>query len=110
MKSHHGYGTEYYPSDLDCYATFKAPARSYSQRLMIEVIDGHISGGSFFAFETKNNSEKFTNIKNVAIRREWQVLRGQEDKKFFTVRFNAAGARDRGFLVKFSVSPPDPPG
>ena len=45
---------------------------------------------------------RFTNIKNVAIRREWQVLRGQEDKKFFTVRFNAAGARDRGFLVKFS--------
>jgi len=109
MKSHPGYGTaDYYPKDLDCYATFKAPARTFSQGLMIEVVAGQISEDSYFAFETKNGSEKFNNIKDPKIRREFQVPPGQEDKRTFTIHFKAGGSQDTGFLIKFTVDPPDP--
>jgi len=106
IKSHHNYGTENYHGQHDCYATFKAPARKFTQGLMIEVLEGHISEQSYFAFWTKSGSEKFTNIKSPAIRRELHVPPGHEDKRLLTLHFHAGGGQDRGFLIKLTVSPP----
>ena len=50
VKSHANYGRFDYPRNLDCYAAFRVPARSYTQTLKIQVIEGSISGGSYFAF------------------------------------------------------------
>merc|ERR1719219_2227415 len=101
IKSHPNFGIENYPENLDCWATFKAPARSYSQGLMIEVLEGEISGDSYFQL----SSDRFTSMMDPGIRREFQVSPGEEDKKIFTIRFHAGGSRDKGFLIKFTVAP-----
>lgn len=101
IKSHPDYGSEKYPGDLDCWATLKAPARHYHQRLKIEVVEGQISGDSYFEL----GSERFTNIKNIGISRAFNIMPGQEDKKIFTIHFHAGGSQDTGFLIKFTVEP-----
>jgi len=105
VKSHPAFGSENYQPDRDCFASFRAPARSFSQGLMIEVVEGHISAESYFAFESKRETEKFTNIKDPAIRREFQVPPGQEDKRIFTIHFSAGGGQSTGFLLKLTVDP-----
>ena len=98
IKSHQHYGSEKYPGDLDCWATLKAPARPYHQRLKIEVVEGQISGDSYFEL----GGERFTNIKNIGISRAFQIMPGQEDKKIFTIHFDAGRSQDTGFLIKFT--------
>ena len=98
IKSHPLYGTEKYPENLDCWATFKAPARDYHQELRIEVVEGQISGDSYFEL----GSERFTNIRNIGISRAFQIMPGQEDKKIFTLHFHAGRSQDSGFLIKFT--------
>ena len=97
VKSHDNYGTDKYPGDLDCWATVRAPARHHHQQLTIEVVEGQISGDSYFEL----GSDRFTNIKNIGIRRTFQIMPGQEDKKIFTFHFKAGGSEDTGFLIKF---------
>jgi len=99
IKSHPHYGSEHYPGDLNCWATLKAPARHYHQRLQIEVVEGHISGDSYFEL----GSERFTNM-NIGSR-AFQIMPGEEDKKRFTIHFHARGSQDTGFLLKFTVTP-----
>jgi len=106
IKSHPGYGTENYQPGQHCFASFRAPARSFSQGLLIEVVEGHISPQSYFAFESKNQSEKFTDIKDPAIRRKYQVPPGEEEKRIFTIHFSAGTGEATGFLLKFTVDPP----
>jgi len=101
VKSHPHYGTEKYPGDLDCWATFKAPARDHHQALRIEVVEGQITGDSYFAL----GSERFTNIRDIGISRAFQIMPGQEDKKIFTIHFHAGGSQDTGFLIKLTVTP-----
>ena len=98
IKSHPHYGTEKYPGDLDCWATLKAPARGYHQRLRIEVVEGQISGDSYFEL----GSERFSNIRNIGISRAFQIMPGQEDRKVFTIHFHAGGSQDTGFLIKLT--------
>ena len=98
IKSHQLYGTEAYPDNLDCWATIKAPARDHHQALSIEVVEGQISGDSYFEL----GSERFTNIRNVGISRAFQIMPGQEDKKIFTFHFHAGDSQDTGFLLKFT--------
>jgi len=44
------YGIYDYPKNLDCYAAFRVPAMAYTQTLKIEVVEGQLSGDSYFAF------------------------------------------------------------
>ena len=98
IKSHPLYGTEKYPENLECWATFKAPARDFHQALKIEVVEGQISGDSYFEL----GSEKFTDIRDIDISRAFQIMPGQEDKKIFTIHFDAGKSQDTGFLIKFT--------
>ena len=63
VKSHPAFGSENYQPDRDCFASFRAPARSFSQGLMIEVVEGHIAAESYFAFESKRETEKYQSVR-----------------------------------------------
>ena len=51
VKSHSSYGTSSYPKNMDCHSAFRVPTRSYTQTLNMEIIEGKITGDSYFAFE-----------------------------------------------------------
>ena len=76
----------------------KAPAREHHQRLRIEVVEGQISGDSYF----KVGSDTFTNIRNIGISRAFMIMPGEEDKKAFSIHFHAGDSQDTGFLIKFT--------
>jgi len=105
-KSHLMYGIYDYPRNLDCYSAFRVPSRANTQTLKIEVVEGELSGDSYFAFANDyGDTEVFTNIMDPAITREVSVEVNKENRRRFGIHFHSGSGVGKGFVLKFSVTP-----
>jgi len=106
VKSHTMYGIYDYPKNLDCYAAFRVPARAYTQTLKIEVVEGQLSGDSYFAFGNDyGDTEIFKNILDPSITRTVSVAVNYENRRRFSIHFHSGSGVDKGYVLKFSVTP-----
>jgi len=100
------YGIYDYPRNLDCYAAFRVPSRAYTQTLRLEVVEGELSGDSYFAFTNDfGDTEKFSSITDPGIPREVVVEVNKENRRRFGIHFHSGNAVGKGFVLKFSVTP-----
>jgi len=106
VKSHLQYGIFDYPKNLDCYASFRVPARAYTQTLKIEVVEGELSGDSYFAFaDDYGDKETYNDIMDPAIPRTISVEVNYENRRRYGIHFNSGSSTGKGYVLKFSVTP-----
>jgi len=106
VKSHLMYGIFDYPKNLDCHAAFRVPARAYTQTLKIEVVEGELSGDSYFAFGNDyGDTEVFHNIMDPAITRSVSVPVNYENRRRYSIHFHSGSSASKGYVLKFSVTP-----
>jgi len=106
VKSHLMYGIYDYPKNLDCHAAFRVPARAYTQTLKIEVVEGELSGDSYFAFGNDyGDTEIFKDVMDPAITRSVSVPVNYENRRRYSIHFHSGSSTGKGYVLKFSVTP-----
>jgi len=106
VKSHLMYGIYDYPKNLDCHAAFRVPARACTQTLKIEVVEGELSGDSYFAFANDyGDTEVFSDIKDPSITRSVEVPVNYENRRRYSIHFHSGSSTGKGYVLKFSVTP-----
>jgi len=108
VKSHLMYGIYDYPKNLDCHAAFRVPARAYTQTLKIEVVEGELSGDSYFAFADDYgpiDDEIFYDVMNPNITRSKTVPVNYENRRRYSIHFHSGSGTGKGYVLKFSVTP-----
>jgi len=100
------YGIYDYPQNLDCHAAFRVPARDYTQTLKIEVVEGELSGDSYFAFANDyGDTEVFQDMMNPNITRSVLVKENYENRRRYSIHFHSGSSTGKGYVLKFSVTP-----
>jgi len=110
VKSHLMYGIYDYPKNLDCHAAFRVPARACTQTLKIEVVEGELSGDSYFAFANDYgpiDNEIYDDIMDPDIPRSVVVEENFENRRRFSIHFHSGSSTGKGYVLKFSVTPGD---